>query len=389
MKRITIGLLIFISLCTATAFGDTAATFEQGKAWSADSGKPLLMEFVREDCSFCSKAAEDAASEEAVMHALDTVVHLPVDVFTEEGKVLKERYQVGSSYPVFILADSTGEVITRWTGYTSSTAFVNSLGRAMRDLTTVKERVAEFDRDPDHKKAIALGEFFTDSGDYLLAAKFYRTAQELAPNDSFDFSYKIFTNTANSVWNELAAYETIFPAAEAVLKKGPGDVANMAVIMSRLSRKFGRPDSLGKYLKAGMEAAQKSSVKALHDKYDLLRAEEALQLKHDTSRAISIEKSSLGKEWELNPDKFYAYAEWCLERKVALEEASQCALKAAKMANPGSFKARILNTLAEISYARGKKEEAVGIIKLAIKEQPENPYYADQLRKFQEPEPED
>jgi tetratricopeptide (TPR) repeat protein len=51
---------------------------------------------------------------------------------------------------------------------------------------------------------------------------------------------------------------------------------------------------------------------------------------------------------------------------------------------PGEQKARVLNVLAEIYDARGNYQGAVEATQLAIENHPENPFYQNQLEKFQE-----
>ncbi len=46
--RIQISILLLI-VFTALASTGTSATFEEAKALSAQSGKPVLLEFIRED----------------------------------------------------------------------------------------------------------------------------------------------------------------------------------------------------------------------------------------------------------------------------------------------------------------------------------------------------
>ena len=154
--------------------------------------------------------------------------------------------------------------------------------------------------------------------------------------------------------------------------------------MSRLSRKFDNTDSLQKYLDAGIEAASNSQDPKDTETRYLLVAEHALQIAHDTAKAIGIKEMSMGDGWDKNPNKFYEYSRWCLERKINLGQAEFYARRAVTVSPDGEQKAGILNVLAEIYEARGNYQGAVEAEQMAIDNHPENPYYKNQLEKFQE-----
>jgi tetratricopeptide (TPR) repeat protein len=311
---------------------------------------------------------------------LKQVVHLPVNVLEGEGPELKEIYDVGSTYPVFILTNSEGEIITRWTGYSTAGQFVYKLNASLKDLRTIKERRAQFEANPTLQEALALGRFYAEIGEHLEAVSMFRRAEKLSGQRKVSLHNDIFKNMAEAVWKEMAPYDSIYPAAEYVLaSEDAAGIIKMATLMSRLSRKFDHTDNLGKYLDAGIQAASASNnPKDTEDRY-LLVAEHALQIAHDTAKAIEIKEMSMGNGWETNPNKFYGYAKWCLEREVNLGAAEMYARQAVQVAGNPEMKARVLNTLSEIYEARGNYEGAIGAIQMAIENHPENPYYQTRL----------
>lgn len=312
------------------------------------------------------------------------MVHLPVNVFSDAGVMLAQEYHIGNSFPVFILTNGRGEIITRWTGYTGAQAFIKSLNKALKDLTTINEKVSRFEAAPNVNKAVKLANFFSDTGEFLEAVKYFRKAKELHPSRNYDVSYPIFTNTANAVWTEMAPFEIVYPAADDVLRyKKNKNIADMALIMSRLTRKYERTDSLGKYLEAGMDAAIAMNTKPMNERYNDLKAEELLQIKHDTTGAIDLKKSTLGQGWDQQPQQYYPFSEWCLERKINLVEAEKFASMAANRTNPGTHKARVYRTLAELCFLNGKNDEAVKYINVSITEHPGNPFYKEELERYE------
>lgn len=314
------------------------------------------------------------------------MIHLPVNVFEKNGLALAEEYQIGNTYPVFILTNREGDVISRWTGYTGARSFISSLDRALMDLTTIKSKIAQFENDPTYPKALKLAEFFTDTGEHLDAVKYYRKADSIAAGQgrNVNLTYHIFTNTANAIWKEMTAFDKIYPAADAVLdQRRDQDIVNTAIIISRLTRKFDRTEKLDKYLETGMQSAININTEQMNARYNDLKAERQLQLQYDTLGAVKTKKFSLGRGWENDRNKFYSFADWCLERKINLEEAEMYALKAINLTQPGPYRARAYHTAAEICYQRGKIEQALENIDAAIAEHPDNPFYKEERTRYE------
>jgi tetratricopeptide (TPR) repeat protein len=316
---------------------------------------------------------------------LKGVVHVSINVKEGEGVDLKEQYMIGNLYPVFILANSAGDAIYRWTGYLGSAPFINSLRKGLADLTTVNERKARFEQKPSYDDAVFLAQYMNDAGRYLDAIEYYRRADDLGSKRRADFSYEIFENMVSAVWREQIPFEEIFAAADEVLespRRKTNAIIKVATYMSRVARKFDRTDRLAKYLLAGIDVTAGSRTSKMTELHTIFSADYALHIDGDTARAVEMKKASLGDDWQTNPDKFYDYAKWCQERKIMLDEAEHFARQAANRAYAGEFKGKVLNTLAEIYYEKGNNDEAIKTILLAIEQDPEYEFYEDQLKKF-------
>ncbi len=313
-------------------------------------------------------------------------MHQPVNVLDEAGSRLADEYDIGTTYPVFVLTNSKGEIITRWTGYTGGgKGFVKSLLNALKDQRTITERVEQFKAQPTLLEAAALARFFAEIGEHLKAVKYFKEAETLRNGPGAGFSYDIFKNSANAVWNEKAEYEIVFPVADTALalgKRNARNVIGVARIMSRMSRKFERTDSLEKYLQAGIAAAKNSTDPKLNESQYSLNADMALQIDSDTAQAISIKKQGMGANWDSDRDKAFSFAKWCLERKINLEESESIARKTVRLVHPGVYRARVLSTLAHILDARGKTDEAIATVLQAIEQNPDDPYYSKQLKRL-------
>jgi tetratricopeptide (TPR) repeat protein len=293
---------------------------------------------------------------------------------------------VGHIFPVFILTDSKGDIINRWTGYTGPRSLIISLNKALSDLTTVKERIAKYDANPSYEGALMLARYFADTGEYSDAVKYFREAERLKLSEKTDYSFDIFSNSANAAWNDLMPFEDVLPAADSILydAERKNNVIRVARAMSRLTRKLHKEEYVKKYLDAGLKNSSQARDQKSRDDHTLLLIEYALQVENDTTKAINMKKQSLGADWTNNPEKFYNYSKWCLERKVALGEAETIARKAVRYAKAGEFKGQVYNTLAEICFARDKLEEAIKLMDLAIEQDPGNAAYHDKQDEYLE-----
>ncbi len=111
----------------------------------------------------------------------------------------------------------------------------------------------------------------------------------------------------------------------------------------------------------------------------MLRIEYILQIDHDTSKAIGTKKESMGEDWLKNPEKFFTFSKWCLERRINLEEAEWLARNAIKYAKGAEFKSQVYNTVAEICFVRDNLEDAISFLDLAIEQDPGNIQYQDKM----------
>ncbi len=312
-------------------------------------------------------------------------MHYNINVESEEGEVLVEKYDIGSTYPVFVLTTTGGDVIKRWTGWGGANRFVTTLKGSLTDLSGIGERLTRFQTQPTFDDAIALANYYTEAGEYLKAADYYRDAQKLSPRKA-DYSYQIFKNTANAVWNELASFEQVLPTADAVLASttaNRNNVAKTGQLMARVARKTGRTDQIAVYLDAGVKATAGASGSKLIDLHDLLIADQALHVNGDTAGAVQLRKTSMGADWKLNREKCYGFSKWCLERKINLKEAEQCARVTIDLVYPGKYRAMIHNTVAAICEARGNIEEAARMMQAAAEQEPDAEFYSRELTRLQ------
>ena len=144
-------------------------------------------------------------------------MHVSFNVKEGEGPDLSKEYKVGHTYPVFILTNSGGDIIYRWTGYTGARNFISSIDKSLSNLTTIKKRIRDFNSKPTQAAAVMLARYFTDTGEHLDAIRFYRRAEELKRNPPADYSYDIFSNSANAAWKDMMPFDEALSAADSIL----------------------------------------------------------------------------------------------------------------------------------------------------------------------------
>lgn len=385
MKLLT-GALAFIIILSGLTVAEEAKSFDDALKLSGQLNKPVLLEFFKEDCEYCSQAAQDAINRDDIKQALRQIVHYTVNFKSEPGKKLEETYQVGIYFPVFYLLNGSGDIIQRWTGYTTAQRFIGQLNNALNDLTTIHEKEARFKAKPTQTDALFLARYYTDIWDYLKANSYYGMAREILGGDPSYYSYDIFQNCANAAWQDTIPFDQVLPAADSVLtfrSSSKTDILKVAQIMVRLGRKLNKTDRIGKYIQAAIGITSGSkSAKDIEDN-TLLKSEYALYVDNDTTEAIRLKKTTLPSGWESNPEHFYGYAKWCLEHDIDLDNAKAYTLRASEMASPGEFRGKVYSTLAQICDALSDYKEAVQYMRLAIKEDPHDPFYPDRLTEFE------
>lgn len=382
MKR-SIVMLMILAMAAAMALAANPTSLEQAKTQATHEKKPILIEFFEPDCEFCQMAARDFASNDTILAVLNSIVYLLLDVNTEEGERLTSVYYVQSEFPVFVLTDSGGEIIDHWTGYNNAAPFISKLNKALSSPITIKARYEMLKSAPTVDNAIFLAKYNAEIGDNVESAQLYRQAQDM--RNSKTYVYDIFQNTADAVWKGKLQFEQLLPAADDVLVLNAGDetqIAGVARIIGNVARKTGNTSEIVKYLKAGIDITAGRTDRRSKEWHSLFTGDWALYAEHDTAKAISIEKESLGANWENRPVKFYSYARWCLERKINLGEAESYATQAVERAPDGKFKASLLSTLADIYEARGKITDAAATMGEAARQNPANTKYASEAKRL-------
>lgn len=377
-------LILVLVLSGGVALADEATSLAEAKALSASTGKPILFEFYRSDCEYCERSEQEAQSNQNIQYALRSVIHYHCNVKDPDGVELSEKYEVGYTYPVFLLTDATGEPITRWIGFNNAARLVTQISDALKDQTTVATREARLKTNPQLNDALKLAGYYADAMKYDQAVASYKTAQEIVGARG-DYSYQIFYQTANAVWNEMLPFEAATTSADAALASSRVSLPNkikVVELLARLARKFDRTEVVGPYLQQGIDLTGGPQAQNLTEKHANFLADQALHVDFDTTRAVMLKKTGLQPGWQNNPQECYGFARWCLEREINLPEAESMCRRAAQAVPDQKAKAQVYGKLGEILAAQAKYGDAVDALLISVENDPTRDLYHNQLKEY-------
>jgi thioredoxin-related protein len=348
------------ALSFATARADKAETFDQARALSAQSGKPILLEFNHDDCIHCRQATAEFDSIPEIKQALESVILLKLSVLQGEGTPLAEEYKVGNSFPVFFITDTAGRVCTRWTGYTGSDRFLATLKQGLSDRLTIDEREAQCRKTPSSADLMFLANYFTDSREYPRALDYCRRLQNL--EKGVNLGFRIFKIAAEAAWADQLPFDSVVATADEMLADTLGNkpyYGDMAQMMASVARRVGQTNRIEKYLMAGIERTAKRTDQAGLDLHRDLLSDYSLHVLNDTTEAVIIKKKALGARWNTDPVRYFRFGEWCLRRNINLDEAEHYIRLATEQTTEDKPRAAHLRVLAELCFARGRTDEAI------------------------------
>lgn len=135
---------------------------------AAGADRPLLIEFFKPDCVYCTQLHQKIWRDEAVAKLLDRTTKTRVDISTPAGATLAERMKL-TLFPTVLLVDLTGRVLDRLDGLPSVAAARTLLENA---------EVRRFRLADDPMAWLELGDFAASAGVPKLAEETYRRVLE-------------------------------------------------------------------------------------------------------------------------------------------------------------------------------------------------------------------
>ena len=294
---------------------------------------------------------------------------------------LHKSYKV-IGYPTFVLASRTGETLYRWWGY-SKDEFMDEISKGLADPTTITEKQARYISNPDLKTAAALATYHFTRGDYKKSVDYYSDAAKYDPD--YDYTYEIYSACRGGFRKEMYSKEEVKEAADKALASEQVSTYHKLRIYDQLAQAIllfkDDPDILT-YIREGYAYAGDKDEENIKYYKTRIKIAYTLYIEKDIPKAVNLKKNSFEAGWQDNAGNLNSFAWWCFENHINLEEAETLGRRGIKLAEPGRQRGNIMDTVAEICNLRGDTEEAIALMKNALKEVPDNEYYTKQLNKF-------
>lgn len=377
---------IAASLLVAPArAGENTMTFAEAQAVAQERGVPIVVDFFTDWCVYCKHFDRDKAdASTGIDAALAEVVFLSTDAEKGEGIELAKRFDV-KGFPTYAVLNAEGELIESWAGYGGPGHFLPALELALSDRATHEEKQARFEASPTAKDAQTLARIADTAGRSAEALDLLRRARELDPQVEVgeQVLYAAFGRMRTDPDFGFAGFEAL--AHEEAAREGASTstVVMAAQMLMSFGPRFDQPDAGLPLLERALAAIEKDPTSVDENTRAQLEIVGLLKLSKDFDAAVARKKSSMAEGWMDSASDLNAFAWWCFENGVNLEEAETLARRGADLAEPGKEKAQILDTVAEICNARGDCRDAVTLIEQAIAEAPADAHYKKQLDRFQ------
>jgi tetratricopeptide (TPR) repeat protein len=279
------------------------------------------------------------------------------------------------------MVDAELQPIDRWMGYTKP-MFGGMMSGAMADLATIDEKRMRFEKKATASDADKLARYDASRGEYVAAVALYRKASELDP--ATDRSGDVFETVFRGYRKEAFTRDELVQAADAAIQSpDPSTTIQTAQLMTNFAMREHDTTMMAKYLAPAVERTKDATEEGVVKERQGLLPAHALYVEKNAEKAIQLRRAALPEGWMENPEELNGYAWWCFEHKVDMPEALKLARKGVELAPPGSERASILDTAAELCNELDDCAEAVELIKRAIADDPENEYYQKQLERFE------
>ncbi len=323
-----------------------------------------------------------------IQAALETVILHKVDCEKGEGVEVAKRFGV-RGYPTFKMVNGEGAELERWIGYDGPEAWAGVVADGVADQRTLEAKAEAYKAQPTAALARSLANAQATVYDWKGAVDYFRAALDLDPDGAAGYQENILAYTYYGTYGDEPAYGAaeVEAAARAPFAREDQTVdgkLQIASMVTGAARKAGSPELAIPYLEQAMAAAAGGEDEGVVRSRDRLAVDHALLVEKDADKAVTLKKAAQPEGWQDDPRRLNAFAWWCFENEVNLEEAETLAVRGVELATSDEQRASILDTAAEICHLRGNCDDAIARIRQAIELQPDNEHYKAQLARFEE-----
>ncbi len=219
MKNIYLTILCSLLIIgNASAQGD-AIHFEQG-TWSEilslakEQNKLVFLDAYTTWCGPCKKMDKEVftASEVAAVYN-KMFINVKMDMEKGEGVELAKTFAV-KAYPSLLFVDAKGDLVHRAAGFHSAQEILDLGGEALdpkNRLSTMEERFANGDRDPDFLYSYTMARFEIHDGSHApIADEYMKTKEDWSTENARKFIFSFVANPHSELFNYLADNQDAF-----------------------------------------------------------------------------------------------------------------------------------------------------------------------------------
>lgn len=336
-------------LCASLAIAFFATTAAAEVRWSDEpyarmlerakqENKYVFIDFYATWCGPCKKLDAEVYPDPAAEKLLNAMVSAKFDAEKDPWKPVADEFRV-SAYPTLIVLAPDGKEMGRYVGYLPAPEFVEVIGGYAAGKSQLEMLEAQLAKNPnDFDLVVNTALVHADAGRDELATPLFEKALALDPKDERKRHAEIWYGMGE------ASY-------------GADNYQAALGYFARVVKDF--PDS--DYYDDGMRRLAACQFRLGDADAAVATYWKVTEPKQDDDGALN------------------AFAWFCAQRKIGLDQALPVALKAVELSKrePG-----VLDTLAELYYARGEYDNAIKIGQEALSQEPDDQYYQDQVAKF-------
>ena len=312
------------------------------------------------------------------------MIYHHLDAEKGEGIELAKAFSV-KGYPTYILTDSRGMTLDRWSGYANPADFIVTLTDATTDPIPVGARRMRFAESPTTGDAVRLARIAGTESKLQEAVDLYARAEVLDPAADGKYAFATFELYAQGYFKGgVFGADAVNKAAMAALTAPdvtPAQTLSLATTMSGVGQRAKDPKLALPFLQAAVDGTASSTDPNIVEGRRALLVDHALLVESNPTKALAYKRAAMPSGWLEDSDRLNEFAWWCFETRSTWRRPSPWRGRASNLRARGArerwfrHRGRDLQSARQLQ-GRGRAHQQ------AMKEDPKSEYYPKQLERF-------